>query len=103
MRSAPTNRRSIAQRARRDAEREASPRSGPPCIAHGTQIGRIVIEYHGQRVEAVLLQAGSRCRSHGVSINGGPVEVMGLYAACVKMSSKLGRMPSSRSDVWDFS
>lgn len=38
MRTAHTNRRSIAQRARRDADREADPRPGPPSIPHGTEM-----------------------------------------------------------------
>lgn len=101
MRSAHTNRRKIAQRARRDAERDAMPpRPGPDLPPHGQQIGSIVVEYHGQRVEAVILQAGSRCRTHGVSINGGPVQTMGLYRACAAVSARLGRLPSRRSDRW---
>lgn len=100
MRTAKTNRRSLAQRARRDAEREADPRPGPPAIPHGTKIGSIVIEYHGQRVEAVILQAGDRCRTHGVSIDGAPAELMGLYAAAVATQAKLARVPSPRSDFW---
>lgn len=101
MRFADINRRKIAQRARRDAEAESlPPRAGPEFPRHGEQIGRIVIEYRGQRVEAVILQAGSRCRTHGVSINGGPVETMGLYRACAAVSARLGRIPSERSDIW---
>lgn len=64
------------------------------------EIGRIVIEYHGQRVEAVIYQAGERCRTHGVSIDGGPVALMGLYAAAVATQAKLARLPSARSDFW---
>lgn len=69
-------------------------------IPHGTQIGRIVIEYHGQRVEAVILQAGERCRTHGVSIDGAKPELMGLYQAAIAAQAKLARVPSSRSDIW---
>lgn len=100
MRSAHTNRRCIAQRARRDAEREQAPRPGPPSIPHGTVIGRIVIEYHGQRVEATILQAGERCRTHGVQIDGGQVQVMGLYRAAALVSGMVARVPSRRSDFW---
>lgn len=103
MRSAHTNhRRSIAQRARRDAEAEARPiRQGPPQIPHGTVVGRIVIEYHGQRVEVELLQAGERCRSHGVRIDGAmQPEMMGLYAAAAKATARIARVPSRRSDFW---
>lgn len=103
MRSAYTNRRSIAQRARRDAEDEAKPiRQGPPQMPHGAVIGRIVIEYHGQRVEVELLQAGERCRSHGVRIDGAmEPTMMGLYAAAAKATARLARVPSRRSDFWD--
>lgn len=69
-------------------------------IPHGTVIGEVLIHYHGQEVRAVLYQAGERCRTHGVSIDGGPVELMGLYAAAAKASAKLARVPSSRSDFW---
>lgn len=104
MRFASINRRCIAQRARRDAEAEDRPiRNGPPQIPHGTVIGRIVIEYHGQRVEAEILQAGDRCRSHGVRIDGKVVGVMGLYRAAAEVSSRLARVPGSRSDFWDAS
>jgi hypothetical protein len=101
MRFAKTNRRAISQRARRDAEREGDRREGPPVIPHGTVIGRIVIEYHGQRVEVEILQAGERCRTHGVRIDGGPVELMGLYRAAALASGKVARMPSQRSDFWN--
>jgi hypothetical protein len=100
MRFAHTNNRSIAQRARRDAEREADSRSGPPSIPHGTVIGRIVIEYHGQRVEAEILQAGDKCRTHGIRIGGDPVVMMGLYKAAVLVASRIARVPSRRSDFW---
>ena len=100
MRSAHINNRSIAQRARRDAERESNPRSGPPSIPHGTVIGRVVVELHGQRVETVLLQAGERSRTYGVCIDGaGPVP-MGLYEAAARTTAKVARMPSKRSDFW---
>lgn len=95
------NRRTIAQRARRDAEREANPRSGPPAIPHGTPIGRIVVEYRGQSVEAVLLQAGDRCRTHGVEIDGQVVGMMGLYKAAALLTSMVARMPGKRSDFWN--
>lgn len=103
MRSAYTNRRSISQRARRDAEAEARPiRQGPPQIPHGAVVGRIVIEYHGQRIEVELLQAGERCRSHGVRIDGAmQPEMMGLYAAAAKATARIARVPSRRSDFWD--
>lgn len=100
MRFDKINSRSIAQRARRDAEREAKPRTGPLSIPHGTPIGRIVVELHGQRVEAVLLQAGERCRTHGVSIDGAPPELLGLYQAAARVTAKIARVPSRRSDLW---
>lgn len=103
MRFAQINRRKIAQRARRDAEREDQPpRQGPPQIPHGTVIGRIVIELHGQRVEAELLQAGDRCRSHGVRVDGQLLpKVMGLYRAAAETSRLIARVPGKRSDFWD--
>ena len=67
---------------------------------HGAVIGRIVIELHGQRVEAIIRQAGTRCRTHGVSINGGPVQLLGLYRAAALVSAEVARLPSIRSDAW---
>jgi hypothetical protein len=66
---------------------------------HGAVIGRILIEYHGQRVEAEIRQAGERCRTHGVSIAGGPVELMGLYRAAALVSARVARAPGLRSGV----
>lgn len=100
MRSAHTNR-SRAQRARRDAEREVSLHRGSPLPPHGTRIGRIVIEYHGQRVEGVLLQAGDRARTHGLVIGEASPVLCGLYAACAKLSAQLARVPGKRSTMWD--
>lgn len=102
MRFAVINNRKIAQRARRDAEAESRPpRQGPPQIPHGTVVGRVLIELHGQRVEAELLQAGDRCRSYGVRIEGNVIGVMGLYRAAAKVSSRIARVPGKRSDFWD--
>lgn len=103
MRFAHTNRRCISQRARRDAEAEGRPvRQGPPQIPHGTVIGRILIQYHGQTVEAEILQAGDRCRTHGVRINGVmQPKTMGLYRAAAVATSKLARVPGKRSDFWE--
>ncbi len=102
MRFAAINNRRIAQRARRDAEAESLPmRQGPPSIPHGTVIGRIVVELHGQRVEAELLQAGDRCRSHGVRIDGKVIGVMGLYKAACEATARIARVPGKRSDFWD--
>lgn len=100
MRSAHINNRTRAQRARRDAEREAAPRPGPPAIPHGTVVGRIVVELHGQRVETVLLQAGEHCRTYGVCIDGEEAVPMGLYAAAARTTAKVSRMTSRRSDFW---
>lgn len=100
MRFDKTNRRSRAQRTRRDAEREAAPDRGSPLPPHGTPIGRIVIEYHGQRAEGVLLQAGDRCRTHGLVIDGAEPVLCGLYAACAAVSAKLARVPGKRSTMW---
>ena len=101
MRSAHINARSLAQRARRDAEREErEPRAGPPAIPHGTIVGRIVVELHGQRVETMLLQAGEHCRTYGVSIDGAEPELLGLYAAATRTTARVSRMPSRRSDFW---
>lgn len=99
MRFAHTNLRSIAQRARRDAERERCQRDRPPQIPHGTQIGRIVVEYHGQRVELPILQAGSKCRTHGVVVDG-QTRLMGLYKAAALATSMVSRVPGARSDFW---
>lgn len=101
MRTAHINRRKIAQRVRRDAEREVSATRGSPLPPHGTVIGRIVVEYHGQRVEAVLLQAGDKARTHGVQIADGPIELMGLYAAAAMATGKVSRVPGKRSTMWD--
>jgi hypothetical protein len=49
-----------------------------------------------------LLQAGERCRSHGVRIDGAmQPEMMGLYAAAAKATARIARVPSRRSDFWD--
>jgi hypothetical protein len=66
---------------------------------HGSIIGRIVIELNGQRAEAVIRQAGTLCRTHGVSINGGPVQLLGLYRAAALVSAEIARAPSIRSDA----
>jgi hypothetical protein len=102
MRFAYTNNRRISQRARRDAEAEQrEPRRGPPSIPHGTVIGSIVVTYHGQRVVAEILQAGDRARTHGVRIDGGATELMGLHRAAVRVASLVSRVPGKRSDFWD--
>jgi hypothetical protein len=102
MRFAVINNRKIAQRARRDAEAEnRPPRQGPPQIPHGTVIGNVVIKLHGQTVEAELLQAGDRCRSYGVRIDGKMLpKIMGLYRAAAEVSSCIARVPGKRSDFW---
>ena len=90
MRSAP----------RHPKAREVNMDRGSKLPPHGTPIGRIVIEYHGQRVEAVILQAGDRARTHGVQIGDGPVQLMGLYRAAALASAKVARVPGKRSDFW---
>ena len=100
MQSEHINNRSIAQRARRDAEMSAAPRPGPPTIPHGQVVGRITIELHGQAITATLLQAGERCRSYGICIDGAAPEVMGLYRAAAMVSARIARVPSRRSDFW---
>lgn len=102
MRFAHTTRRCIAQRARRDAEAESRPiRQGPPQIPHGSVIGRVIIEYHGQRVEAEILQAGDRSRSHGVRIDGVmQPKMMGLYRVAAIATARVARVPGKRSDFW---
>lgn len=96
-----TDKRRIAQRARRDAERELlPPRDGPPTLAHGEPVGRIVLELHGQRVEARLLATGHHCRSYGVEINGIMLGVMGADRAWTEVSQRVARLPSARSDFW---
>lgn len=101
MRSAQTNRRSRAQRARRDAEGEDLPERGDTLPPHGTVIGRIRIEYHGQVIEAKLLQAGDKARTHGLQFDAEPPELMGLYRAAVTAAAKLARVPGKRSGFWN--
>ena len=81
-------------------KRHAEPLQHADMPPHGTQIGRIVIEYRGQVVEAKILQAGERCRTHGVSINGGPVQLLGLYRAAALATAEIARLPSVRSSMW---
>ena len=73
---------------------------GTPLPPHGTVIGRIVIEYHGQRVEGALLQAGDRCRTHGLVIDGSEPVLCGLYQACAKVGARIARVPGKRSTIW---
>lgn len=80
MRTDHTNRRSIAQRARRDAEREAREPS-PALPPHGVVVGQIIYTLHGRRVVADLLSTGRHCRSYGVRIAGEVVGVMGADRA----------------------
>ena len=98
MRVAPFQPRRTA--ARHPKDREVSAARGSPLPPHGTPIGRIVIEYHGQRVEGVLLQAGDRSRTHGLVIGDDPAVLCGLYQACAKVSAKLARVPGKRSTMW---
>ena len=100
MRSAKTNNRSRAQRARREAEREDAPRAGPPSIPHGTRIGSIHLTYHGQVVEVDILQAGDKARTHGFAFNGQPPIVMGLYRALATAGGLVARLPGRRSGFW---
>ena len=88
------------KRQRRQPTQHAEPLEHADMPAHGAQIGRIVIEYRGQMVEAIIRQAGERCRTHGVSINGGPVQLIGLYRAAALASAAVARLPSVRSDAW---
>lgn len=91
----------IAQRARRDAERDQRPpREGPPILAHGEPVGRIVLEMHGQRVEARLLATGRHCRSYGVEIDGVVLGVMDADRAWSEVSRRVARLRSPRSDFW---
>lgn len=80
MRSAKTNRRSRAQRARRDAEAEMR-EPAPAYPAHGTVVGHIEYALHGQCVRAELRSTGRHARSYGVFIAGQCVGVMGSDAA----------------------
>lgn len=103
MRFAHTNNRQRAQRSRRDAERDTMPRSGPPAYIHGEQVGRVLIEYHGQRVEVVLLQAGDRCRSHGAVVDGVlQKRLVGLYRAAALASGMVARVPGKRSEFLGY-
>lgn len=88
------------KRRRSAPKRHAEPLQHADMPPHGKQIGRILIEYRGQVVEAKILQAGDRCRTHGVSIDGGPVELLGLYRAAALATAKVARLPSIRSTLW---
>lgn len=96
MRSAHTTRRSIAQRARRDAEGELRPPS-PQYPPHGEEVGRITLSLYGHEVTARLLSTGHHCRSYGVEIGGRVVGVMGAYEAWrLHISPAVARMMSLR-------
>lgn len=93
--------RSTYPKRRRSApQRYAEPLQHADMPPHGTQIGRILIEYRGQVVDAAIYQAGTHCRTHGVSINGGPVQLLGLYRAAALATAEVARLPSMRSDLW---
>ena len=81
----------------------------PGPLAHGLQVlcftaagaGLFGQRHKAGPVEAELLQAGERCRSHGVRIDGQIApKLMGLYAAAALVTSRISRVPSSRSDFW---
>lgn len=55
--------------------------AAPQYPAHGTPVGRIVFELHGQVVEARLLSTGKHCRSFGVEVDGEVFGVMGADRA----------------------
>ena len=97
MRSAKTtNRKSLSQRARRDAERELRD-PAPAYPAHGAVVGRITLRLHGHSVTAELLSTGRHCRSYGVRIDGEIVGVMGAYEAWRKVSAAMPRMRSIKA------
>lgn len=96
MRSSKTTRRSIAQRARRDAEAELR-EPGPEYPAHGVRVGRIIFELHGREIVADLLSTGHHCRSYGVRIAETVLDdVMGADAAWREISRRMPRMMSLR-------
>ena len=96
MRSANTNRRSLAQRARRDAEREQR-EPAPSYESHGRVVGSITLRLHGCETTAELLSTGKHCRSYGVMIGGRVVGVMGADRAWREVSTRVPRMMSIRN------
>jgi hypothetical protein len=97
----PLNRRQLAQRARRDAEREqAEPRPGPPIIPAGTVVGHVELCLHGRSVRAELLHIDGRCRTYRVRIGGAVIGRMGADKAWSEVSRMVPRMPSIRSEFW---
>lgn len=99
MRTAKTiNRRQIAQRARRDAEREAR-EPAPEYPPHGTPVGSITFELWGQTAQVKLLSTGKHARSFGVALPDGEVAgVMGPSEAWrLHVSPRVTRMKSKRN------
>ena len=96
-----TDKRRIAQRARRDAEAEGrEPRPGPTVAPHGARVGWITFHLYGQEVTVNLLATGHHARSYGAEIRGAVLGVMGTDKAWNEVSKRVGRLPSYRSDRW---
>ena len=99
MRSAKTNKRKLAQRARRDAEAELRD-PAPQYPAHGSPVGSITFTLHGQTVNVEFLSTGKHSRTHGVRINGElRQKVMGVDRAWREASKLMPRMMSLRRAV----
>ena len=88
-------RRSLSQRARRDAEAEQRD-PAPAYPPHGTVVGEVVLRLLGHEVRAELLSTGRHCRSYGVRIEGEVIGVMGADAAWREVSRRMQRMLSIR-------
>ncbi len=96
MRSGKTNRRSIAQRARRDAEAELRDPS-PQYPPRGAVVGEVILRLHGHEVRAELLSTGQHCRTHAVRIGAETLPgTMGVDRAWREVSRRLPRMMSLR-------
>lgn len=74
--------------------------AAPEYPPHGTRLGRIVLELHGQTVEAVLLSTGKHCRSFGIEIDGVRHGPMGLDRAWGTLVSPAVRRPCSIRHCW---
>ena len=101
MRPSYINSRSLAQRARRDAEREANPRHGPPIIPAGTVVGHVELCLHGRTVRCDLIQIDGKAQTHRLRIGAESLGNGGAYQAWRAVSQRVGRMPGKRNDVWN--
>lgn len=83
-----TNLRSVAQRARRDAESELR-EPAPQLPPHGTEAAHLTGHWLGRPVDLIALHTGHHSRSYGLWINGLHIGVVGKVRALRELSKAL--------------